>query len=414
MRFLHISHSYPPAIGGAEKYIADISEGLVQRGHQVDVFTSRALHIDTWKDVLPPFEERNGVNVYRFSAMTRRQWVWNMLHFGLRHYWRTRARRYEPFILLGGGPISPAMFWATRQRASRYDLVHLNCLVHSHVTYTYWAARGQNVPVVVTPHAHAGQEATYNIGYQQGVLSGCDHVIADTPAERALFLRLGHHPWHVSIGGTGVAPACYQDGSQLEARRQLGLPEKGFVVLFLGRKSGYKGIETVLRAYLALRPHLPHIHFLAVGPETPYSRALWQRYGDVPGLHVLDAVPHEEKVKALYACDCLVMPSAGEAFGIVFLEAWMAGKPVIGPRTPAVASVIDEGENGLLAAAGDVVELATCIARLAADRQWAQRMGSRGREKVHRRYTVSRLADRIEGIYLRVLRARRRAKETAV
>ncbi|NIR25409.1 MAG: glycosyltransferase family 4 protein, partial [candidate division Zixibacteria bacterium] len=101
MRFLHISHCYPPAIGGAEKYIADLSEELVQRGHEVDVFTSRALDIDTWQNKLPPFELLNGVKVYRFDSVRRREWVWKVLHFGLRNYWRTHSRCYEPFILFG-------------------------------------------------------------------------------------------------------------------------------------------------------------------------------------------------------------------------------------------------------------------------------------------------------------------------
>ncbi|MBI5567875.1 MAG: glycosyltransferase, partial [Chloroflexi bacterium] len=65
MRVLHVSHQYPPAIGGSERYIADLSEELVARGHQVDVFTSRAVDFHTWQNKLPKFEQRQGVNVYR-------------------------------------------------------------------------------------------------------------------------------------------------------------------------------------------------------------------------------------------------------------------------------------------------------------------------------------------------------------
>ena len=407
MRLLHVTQRYPPAIGGAEKYIADLSEELSRRGHQVDVFTSRALDFYTWKNKLPPFECLNGVNVYRFRSMQRRSWVWKVLSFGLRNYWRTRSRRYEPFIFVGGGPISPGMFWAMLTRGRRYDLIHLNCLVYSHVAYGYWAARWLNVPVVVTPHAHAGQDVTYNIGYQRDVMFGCDHVIADTAAERGLLLDLGLDPWRVSVGGTGLHPDQYENG-QDQARRRLGLPQDGFILLFLGRKSDYKGLDVALEAYLALRAQYPEMCFLAVGPETDYSRALWSRYQDVPGLHVLGVVSDEEKLAALQACNCLVLPSVGEAFGIVFLEAWIVGRPVIGARTLAVSAVIQHGQDGFLAAPGDAADLAACIARLIADPDLARRMGARGREKVLRRYTIPRIADRVEGIYLRVLRRRLR------
>ncbi len=416
VRLLHVTQRYPPAIGGAEKYIADLSEELVRRGHQVDVFTSRALDFHTWKNELPPFERLNGVDVYRFRSMQRRKWVWQVLHFGLRHYWRTRARRYEPFIFFGGGPLSPGMAWAMLRRGREYDLIHLNCLVYSHVAYGYWIARRLGVPVVVTPHAHASQEESYNIGYQQRVVRGADHVIADTQAEREMFLQMGLDPWRVSVGGTGLNVREYEAGRRWDratARRHLGLPEKGFLVLFLGRKSAYKGLDLLLEALIALRPQWPDLSLLAVGPETDYSQALWSRYRDLDGLHVRGAVSHEDKLAALRACDCLALPSAGEAFGIVFLEAWLMDRPVIGARTRAVASVIGEGRDGLLAAPGDAADLAAAIARLADDPEQAQRMGRRGREKVLRRYTVPRIADRVEGIYLRVLRRRGRQERKA-
>lgn len=408
MRVLHVTHQYAPALGGAEKYMVDLSEELARRGHQVDVMTSRALDFHTWRNELPAFERRNGVDVYRFRSLRRRDWVWAVLNFGLRRYWPRRRRRYEPLIFFGGGPLAPGLLWAMLTRRHRYDLIHLNCLVYGHVAYGYWAARRRGIPVVVTPHAHASQEVTYNLGYQRTVLAGSDHVIADTPAERDLFLELGLDPFHVSVGGTGLDPAQYEDGSRKEARRRLDLPPDGFVVLFLGRKSDYKGLDVTLEAHLALRTQRSDLHLLAVGPETDHSRSLWSRYGDLEGVHVRGAVSHEEKLAALRACDCLTLPSAAEAFGIVFLEGWIMGRPVIGARTRAVSSVIADGEDGLLAEPGDAAGLAACITRLAGDPDRAREMGARGRKKVLCRYTVPRIGDRVEGIYLRTLRHRHR------
>lgn len=407
MRLLHVTHQYPPAIGGSERYIADLSEELVARGHQVDVFTSRSLDFHTWRNELPGFEQRAGVNVYRFRSLRRRGYVWRVLHYGLYHYWRTRRRRYEPLIFFGGGPLSPGMLWAMLRRGRQYDLIHLNCLVYGHVAYGYWAARRLKIPVVVTPHAHVEQEATYGIGYQRMVLAGCDHSFAVTDVEREFLIRLGLSPDCVSLSGNGLRLEKYPAGDTFAARRRLGLPLDKPIALFLGRKDTYKGLELAIQAFAQLQFQQPNLHFLAVGPETDDSRAMWPNYQGLGNLHNLGAVSDEEKLLALQACDFLTLPSVGEAFGIVFLEAWIMGKPVIGARTLAVSAVIDEGQDGLLAAPGDADDLARQMSMLLNDPDRRRAMGEKGREKVLARYTVPRVADRVEAVYWRVAQTRR-------
>lgn len=412
MRVLHVSHQYPPAIGGSEKYIADLSEELVARGHQVDVYTSRSLDFHTWRNELGPFENRNGVNIYRFRSLRRRGYVWRTLHFGLRHYWAKRARLWEPLIFLGGGPLCPGMFWQMLRNSRQYDLIHLNCLVYAHVTYGYWATSWRDVPVVVTPHAHVEQEVTYNIGYQRQVLAGADYIFADTPAEETFLKELRLNPRICTIG-VGLLPHQYPRGVTKEARRQMDLPQDKFIILFFSRKSGYKGLEIALQAFEYLQAQgseATDLFFVAAGPETAESRAMWPRYEHLPNLHVLNSVSDEEKVALLQACDCLVLPSVGEAFGIVFLEAWMMGKPVIGARTVAVSAVISEGEDGLLAAPRDIAELAQAIVYLQRHSDQAEEMGRRGRAKVMTNYTVPRITDHLEDAYRQVL-ARKGGKE---
>jgi len=104
----------------------------------------------------------------------------------------------------------------------------------------------------------------------------------------------------------------------------------------------------------------------------------------------------------------MVLPSTGEAFGIVYLEAWTLGKPVIGARSLAVSTVIEDGVDGWLVPAGDPLALAGALNRWIQSPQLLQHMGQRGRNKVVNRYTVARVADVVEGIYARTLRARNR------
>jgi glycosyltransferase involved in cell wall biosynthesis len=186
----------------------------------------------------------------------------------------------------------------------------------------------------------------------------------------------------------------------------LGLPDDAFVVLFLGRQVQYKGLGTTVEAFRRLRARRPHAQLLVVGPETDFSHQLFEDLGNGNGISNLGRVSDDARLDALNACDCLVLPSQGEAFGIVFLEAWLMGKPVIGPRSAAVETVITDGRDGFLVPVGEPEAIEAALERWISRPYLAREMGARGRERVLERYTTQRIADIVEGVYLRTLRAR--------
>jgi glycosyltransferase involved in cell wall biosynthesis len=403
MRILYVTHQYPPAIGGAEKYVADLSQELAGRGHAVDVFTSRSLDYRTWANELDAHERVNGVNIYRFRSMRRTLFTWRVLRWSVGRYRLTRSRLYEPFIFLGGGPLSPGLFAALLSRLPQYDLVHLNSLVYSHALYSYVAARWRKVPVVITPHVHIDQELTYGVGYQLRVLRGSDQVIADTDCERDFMLGLGLGPERVITAGIGLRPEEYSSRDAAVCRQRLGIPADAFVMLFLGRQVEYKGLGTALEAFKILQKRCPNLYFVVAGLETDYSRDLFSRHQGRPGLIQLGTVSDDRRLDALHACDCLVLPSAEEAFGIVFLEAWIAGKPVIGPRTAAISSVIQDGVDGWLVPHDDPLALAKILEKWIDSPRLARQMGSYGRRKVIQRHTWKAVADVVEEAYSRAV-----------
>lgn len=403
MRVLHVTHQYRPAIGGAEKYITDLSEELAGRGHQVDVFTSRSLDYRTWRNELPAFEQLSGVNVYRFRSLPRTDMTWRALRYGFEQYWHTKARRYQPFIWYGNGPVCPGIFAAILRDAGRYDLVHINQLHYAHALLAAWAARLRRLPVVFTPHIHTEQWTTYDVGYMRAILHHSDVIVAVTKAEKA-FIQAQHLNSHVVVGGNSLRLDRFPPLDRQASRANFDLPANSFVLLFLGRKTEYKGLDICLEAFIRLRRQRDDVYFLAVGPETEYSRQLWARYPEVDGLIVRDRVSDEERLAALAGCDVLVMPSTGEAFGIVYLEAWAYHKPVIGARIASVKSLISEAEDGFLIEPGATESLVEHLIRLVDEPQLAQKLGNNGRRKLEHRYTIERIGDIIEGTYARVLR----------
>jgi glycosyltransferase involved in cell wall biosynthesis len=280
--------------------------------------------------------------------------------------------------------------------------------VYSQSAYAYWAARRRHVPIVVTPHVEIAHPATYDLGYQSRILQGCDHVLSDTEGERAFLIERGLQPWRVTTCGTGVRLESFPRRPAAACRRRLGLPVDAFVALFLGRQVEYKGVGTALEAFSVLRRRHPSLYLVVAGPETDYSRRLFADRQGEPGLILAGRVSDEERLDLLNACDSFVLPSVGEAFGIVYAEAWSVGKPVIGVRTRALETIISDGVDGWLVPPREPAALAEALGRWISAPDLARQMGERGRAKVLARYTLARVADVAEGAYLRVLRARER------
>jgi glycosyltransferase involved in cell wall biosynthesis len=119
---------------------------------------------------------------------------------------------------------------------------------------------------------------------------------------------------------------------------------------------------------------------------------------------VRDRVEDDERLAALAAADVLLLPSSGEAFGIVYLEAWAYGKPVIGAPIQAVKALISDGIDGWLIEPEQVEAIRARLAWLADHPEAARAAGEAGHEKLLRRYTTTRIADVVEGAYFRAQR----------
>jgi glycosyltransferase involved in cell wall biosynthesis len=97
--------------------------------------------------------------------------------------------------------------------------------------------------------------------------------------------------------------------------------------------------------------------------------------------------------------DAVVLTSASEGTPATLIEALAAGRPVVATDVGGVSDVVDHGETGFLAPAGDTEALATELALLAYDPALRTRMGTTARERVLERYAVERLVDDVDELY---------------
>ena len=376
------------------------SEALALRGHQVSVYTTRSLDYRSWRNELPRRELLGGVQVHRFDSIRRRDYTWKVLDYGYINYRKRKAVRYHPFIMFGSGPIAPGLFLRLLTHGRRFDVIHVNTLPYAHVWYTALAARWIGVPYVVTPFLHTAQADIFDVEWYNMAMRDADRVVVMTETERSYLLQRFLDPKRIVMGGVGIRPEEVVPERRGCWRADLGIPADAFAILFIGRRAAYKGLDVLLGAFKQLRETCPNAVLVLAGPTTPDWDALWPRYRDLPGVLDLGKISDQDKGRLLDACDVLVLPSTGESFGIVFVEAWMLGKPVIGARSGALADMVIDGVDGFTFEPGDVGDLVRKLTELYRDPELGRRMGSRGHEKAMSKYTVASVADQLERLYI--------------
>jgi glycosyltransferase involved in cell wall biosynthesis len=200
-----------------------------------------------------------------------------------------------------------------------------------------------------------------------------------------------------------IVPHGQEDWTPLAAKAPRPLPDGGVRLVFVGRLEERKGIDVLLAALDKVLSSRPFLSADIVGNDRLPSgdgrtfREAWENentaksYARRVRFH---GEVDDEVLRGFYrAADIFVAPSRFESFGLIFLEAMMCGKPMIGCRAGGMPEVIREGLTGLLAEPGDVESLANAIARLADDAALRARLGQAARADYEARFTPALMAN---------------------
>ena len=170
-------------------------------------------------------------------------------------------------------------------------------------------------------------------------------------------------------------------------------------LLCVGRLIPIKGHIVLLRAFARAREEVPELELEIAGrgPLEPALRALARELGLGDSVRFLGYVsPIQERIEGALA---IVVPSLGEGFGMVALEAMERARPVIAAAIGGLGELVRDGETGLLVPPGKVEPFARAIVELARDPARAARMGAAGRTRALTHFLEHRCADRTELLY---------------
>ncbi len=178
-------------------------------------------------------------------------------------------------------------------------------------------------------------------------------------------------------------------------------------LLCVGRLIPIKGHIVLLRAFAEARREVPalRLDIAGRGPLEPALRALAKELGVEHAVRFLGYVAPVQR--AIEEAAVVVVPSMGEGFGMVALEAMERARPVIAAEIGGLGELVDEGVTGLLVPPGEAEPLAKAIVRLAGDLGLAEQMGEAGRRRALEHFRQERCTERTELLYKEGLNGRR-------
>lgn len=176
-------------------------------------------------------------------------------------------------------------------------------------------------------------------------------------------------------------------------------------IVCVGRLERRKGVGYLLKAYREVRKEYPASRLIIVGPGVALRRR-YERMVKSWGLQDVvftGLVSYTELPRYYQSADIFCSPAVGrESFGMVLLEAMATGKPIVASNIEGYASVVTQGQDGILVAPKDTRKLAEALMTLMGDRELRSRLGAQGLATA-RRYSWEGIARRVLCYYERIL-----------
>lgn len=368
-------------LGGLGVHVTELAAGLERRGNEVHVFTRRG-------PGQADYDRIDGVHYHRVDHGHSDNFVEMM-------DWMCKAmvhRFHDVTSLVGGFGLVHAHDWLTA-----------NALAY--------VRDGWGTPGVLTMHStEYGRDGNIlHDGLARWVrdaeAAGCHQarlVIAVSSflaEELQRLYAVPHHKIHVVPNGVAYRPFDgYVEPGPVKARYGIGPLDP--TVFASGRMMVQKGMDMLVEAVPMVLASYPNAKFVIAG-EGPEKAAIMGRaheVGAAEAIRFLGALPRQDYIDLVKVSDVVAVPSRNEPFGIVVLEAWAAGKPVVATTAGGPREFIWHDVNGFLVDANPG-GLAHGIGSLLADHDHCRALGRNGRIAVEDRFNWDNVAQYTEGVY---------------
>jgi phosphatidyl-myo-inositol dimannoside synthase len=370
MRIALFSDRFLPYAGGSRVYYYNLFKRIGITGDEVTVVTSR---VPGWRQ-FDLTEQTTSFRIKRFSVP--------VLDLSYRQLPKA---------------IGPLLACITSSLLHRPDLIHCGDLYPQGLIGVL-LKKTLGIPFVAYCHGEditLTDERRFQPKLRDLVYRSADAIIANGEFAVQNLHRIGieKKKIHKITPGLDVT-SFYPEAPDATLREYYGIEENELVLMTVARLVSRKGHSRVIRALAQLDSQVPPFRYVIVGrgPLEAELRAMTEELGLQHKVIFAGFIADDQLNHHYNLADIVVMPNTGddgdvEGFGMVFLEANAAGKPVSGGRSGGTAEAIVDHETGYLVDPTDDQELRDSLRLLLMDSELRKRMGARGLERAQTEFS---------------------------
>ncbi len=383
LKILIVNYEFPPVGGGGGVASNDLALEWVKSA-QVDVLT---MHFKN----LPRFEVRDGMNIYRTTALFR------------------KSRDVTPFITMLTYVISAVFKGIYLAAKNHYDVINTHFAVPTGPV-GWVISRLFRITNVLSLHGGdiydpSKKMSPHKSGFYRKVIrfiiNSADAVVAQSTNTRDNAVK-----YYDIKRGIDIIPLPFHFPPDMKAdRKETGMDKNAFWLITIGRLIKRKDMDTMFRGIAGAGIPSIKLAVLGDGPELEHLKELAGELGISDRILFRGYVSDAEKFRCLNAADCYIMTSLHEGFGIVFMEAMSCGLPVISTNHGGQTDFLTDGKTGRLINVGDSEGCADAIRQLYTDKQ-LYRKCSMFNKKTVKQFDASLVADRYYAVFMKLASGR--------
>ena len=267
-------------------------------------------------------------------------------------------------------------------------------------------SKKKKIPFICTPLIHINPylneflKPTFNY-----ILKKSDAIIAFTSFEKKFYTKYGITKDKIYVIPPGIDPEDYKEPDVEGFKVRYNIPRECSILLFIGRKTYYKGVQNVILALKLLIKKNKDIILILIGPNTREFLLFFSKLTPELKSHIIDlGIVSNKTISSVFAsCDVFVLPSLDDSYGIVYLEAWLFKKSVIGALEGNVSDVIENRVNGILVPFNNIKKLAITIEEILKNYELRNFLGHNGHAKLKKSNLISITGKKVLDLYEKFL-----------